>query len=151
MHSLVPTKTSISHLFPFIRNNLRFGPRFPPMSNVYPKELRDLGMKIGKELQMDGYMREGVYCAQMGPAYETPAEARFLRMIGADAVGMSTVHETTVACHASMKVFAMSLITNMIVLDENSKVLCNHEEVLQTSAKRSEAMKTFVMHFVKEL
>ena len=100
---------------------------------------------------MSKYVREGVYAAQMGPAYETPAEARFLCMIGADAVGMSTVHETTVACHSGMKVFAMSLITNMIVTDEDSDVICNHEEVLQISSERAETMKTFVMRFVREL
>nr|CUU97889.1 hypothetical transcript [Hymenolepis microstoma] len=85
----------------------------------------------------------------MGPTYETPAEARFIRLIGADAVGMSTVHETSVARHADMKVFAMSLITNMIVQDEDSDELVNHEEVLEISNKRAETMKTFVTKLVE--
>lgn len=127
----------------------RFGPRFPALANVYTKELRELGKKIAKDQGIDQYLREGVYLTQMGPAYETPAEARFLRLIGADAVGMSTAHETTVAKHAGMKVFAMSLITNMVVQDEDSNVQCNHEEVLETGKKRTEIMKDFVTKLVE--
>lgn len=121
------------------------------MSNVYTKELRRLGKIIGAELGIEEFLREGVYAAQMGPTYETPAEARFIRLIGADAVGMSTVHETSIARHAGMKVFAMSLITNMIVQDENSGQLCNHEEVLETSNKRAEIMKVFVTRLVESM
>lgn len=106
---------------------------------------------MAKELGIEQYLQEGVYTAQMGPAYETPAEARFLQMIGADAVGMSTIHETIVARHASMKVFGMSLITNKVALDEDSEVVCNHEEVLEISAKRAETMKSFVEKLVEKL
>ncbi|VDO00395.1 unnamed protein product [Rodentolepis nana] len=130
-------------------NEDKFGPRFPAMSNIYTKELRQLGKKIGAELNIGEFLREGVYAAQIGPTYETPAEARFIRLVGADAVGMSTVHETSVARHADMKVFAMSLITNMIVQDEDSDELANHEEVLETSNKRAETMKTFVTKLVE--
>ncbi|EUB54952.1 Purine nucleoside phosphorylase [Echinococcus granulosus] len=132
-------------------NESHFGPRFPALNGLYTKELRELAKGLAKELSIERYLQEGVYIAQMGPSYETPAEARFLRMIGADAVGMSTIHETVVAKHAGMKIFGMSLITNNIVVDEDSQVNCNHEEVLETSAKRAEIMKTFVKKLVEKL
>ncbi|VDK39150.1 unnamed protein product [Taenia asiatica] len=125
-------------------NESHFGPRFPPTKDTYTKELRKLAKEVAKELKVEQYLQEGVYTAQMGPAYETPAEARFLQMIGADAVGMSTIHEAVVAKHANMKIFGMSLITNKVALDEDSEIVCNHEEVLEISAKRAETMKTFV-------
>ncbi|VDM33742.1 unnamed protein product [Hydatigera taeniaeformis] len=132
-------------------NDERFGPRFPAMTNIYTKELREIAKAVGAEMQIEDFLREGVYVAEMGPTYETIAEARFLRMIGADAAGMSTAHEAIVAKHAGLKVFAMSLITNQIVVDEDSVVACNHEEVLQTSAKRAEVMKTFVMGMLEKM
>ncbi|KAL5966089.1 Purine nucleoside phosphorylase [Taenia solium] len=132
-------------------NDERFGPRFPAMTDTYTKELREIAKAVGKEMQIEDFLREGVYVAEMGPTYETIAEARFLKMIGADAAGMSTAHEAIVAKHANMKVFAFSLITNEIVVDEDSKVVCNHEEVLQISAKRTEVMKTFVMQMLEKM
>ncbi|KAL5966090.1 Purine nucleoside phosphorylase [Taenia solium] len=132
-------------------NESHFGPRFPSTKDTYTKELRKLAKEVAKELEVEQYLQEGVYTAQMGPAYETPAEARFLQMIGADAVGMSTIHEAVVAKHANMKIFGMSLITNKVALDEDSEIVCNHEEVLEISAKRAETMKTFVEKLVEKL
>ncbi|CUT99285.1 purine nucleoside phosphorylase [Echinococcus multilocularis] len=101
-------------------NDDRFGPRFPDMTNIYTKELRELAKTVGKEMHIEDILQEGIYLAEMGPTYETIAESRFARLMGADAAGMSTAHETIVAKHAGMKVFAMSLITNKIVIEEDS-------------------------------
>ena len=129
----------------------RFGPRFPAMNEVYSRELRDLGIKVAHELKMDGYTREGVYVGVTGPAYETPAESRFLRVVGADAVGMSTVLEATVAKHADMKIFGMSLITDMSSTTEGCGVVCTHEDVLAITAKRMDIMKSFLTQFINQL
>ena len=75
-------------------------------------------------------MREGVYCGLGGPTFETPAEIRFLRMIGADAVGMSTVPETIVARHGGLRVLGFSGISNVAVDDPDAEISANHEEVL---------------------
>ena len=108
-------------------NEDRFGPRFPDMSEAYSKEWRKLALAEGKRQAIDIY--EGVYAAVPGPSYETPAEIRFLRTIGADVVGMSTVAEVVVARHCDMKVLAISVVTNMAagILDQP----INHEEVLE--------------------
>lgn len=121
------------------------------MQNLYTKELRDLAKKVAADLDITKYLQEGVYCAEIGPTYETPAEAKLLQMLGADAVGMSTAHETTVAKHAGMKVFAMSLITNKVVMELESEQQTNHEEVLETSARRAETMKQFVSTLVERM
>ena len=103
------------------------------------------------ELNTSGYTHESVYVGIMGPTYETHSESLFLRVIGADVVGMSTVHEAVVAKHANMKVFGMSLITDMSSAIEDSEAECTHEEVLAISSKRAEIMKEFVKQFVREL
>nr|CDS34496.2 purine nucleoside phosphorylase [Hymenolepis microstoma]CDS35244.2 purine nucleoside phosphorylase [Hymenolepis microstoma] len=146
-HICMPGMTGMNALVG--KNEEKFGPRFPNMQNLYTKDLRELAKKVAEELEITEYLKEGIYCAEIGPTYETHAEARFLRMIGADAVGMSTAHETTIAKHAGMKVFAMSLITNMVVMSEDSDVETNHEEVLAISAKRAETMKSFVERLVE--
>lgn len=91
-------------------NEERFGPRFPDMSEVYAKRLRDLAVETGKALNIP--LAHGVYVALHGPSYETPAEIRYLRTIGADAVGMSTVPEALVARHMGIEVLGISCITN---------------------------------------
>nr|CDS18570.1 purine nucleoside phosphorylase [Echinococcus granulosus] len=84
-------------------NDDRFGTRFPDMTNLYTKELRELAKTVGKEMHIEDILHEGIYLAEMGPTYETIAESRFARLMGADAAGMSTAHETIVAKHAGMK------------------------------------------------
>jgi len=108
-------------------NEERFGPRFPDMTEAYSKEWRALALAEGKRQGVDIY--EGVYAAVPGPSYETPAEIRFLRTIGADVVGMSTVAEVVVARHCGMRVLAISVVTNMAagILDQP----INHAEVLE--------------------
>lgn len=112
-------------------NDPRFGPRFPDMSEAYAKDWRALAIQEGNRTGLDIF--EGVYAAVPGPSYETPAEIRFLRTIGADVVGMSTVAEVIVARHCGMKVLAISVVTNMAagILDQP----INHAEVLGTGER----------------
>lgn len=96
------------------------GVRFPAMSDAYDLELRRLAHKAWRKRSLDGQkekLREGVYAFVSGPSYETRAECRMLRAMGADVVGMSTVPEIIVARHCGMKVLAMSVVTNMSVLE----------------------------------
>jgi purine-nucleoside phosphorylase len=112
-------------------NEERFGPRFPDMTQAYWKPYRAFALEEASKLGISLY--EGVYAALAGPSYETPAEIRYLRTIGADLVGMSTVPEVIVAHHMGMKVLAISCVTNMAagILDQ----VINHEEVLETGKK----------------
>lgn len=104
-----------------------FGPRFPDMSRVYDRELIDLARRVAKEKGI--LLREGVYICLAGPSFETPADLRFLKAIGADAVGMSTVPEATVARHGGQRVLGISGISNKANLDGNT--ITTHEEVLE--------------------
>ena len=116
---------------PLIGQNLdQFGPRFPDLSNVYTKELRTKIMKVAEENGIA--LRQGVYVMYSGPNYETPAEIRMFRMMGADAVGMSTVPEAIVAAHCGMDVVGISCITNMAAGVLPQKL--NHQEVVETAA-----------------
>jgi purine-nucleoside phosphorylase len=112
-------------------NEDRFGPRFPDMTEAYSKRLRAVADRAAKERGVA--VAHGVYAALHGPSYETPAEIRYLRSIGADAVGMSTAPETIVARHMGLEVLAISCITNMAagVLDRP----LNHAEVMETAAR----------------
>jgi purine-nucleoside phosphorylase len=112
-------------------NDDALGPRFPDMSEAYSRAWRKTAKAVAAELGMP--IGEGVYAAMLGPSYETPAEIRFLRIIGADVVGMSTVPEVIVANHLGMKALGISCVTNMAagVLPD---VKINHEEVLETGA-----------------
>jgi len=112
------------------RNDDTLGPRFPDMTEAYSREYREIARQTGVELGID--LREAVYAAMLGPSYETPAEIRFLRTIGAGLVGMSTVPEAIVANHMGMKVLAISCVTNMAAGIEARKLV--HQEVLDASA-----------------
>jgi purine-nucleoside phosphorylase len=112
-------------------NDDRFGPRFPDMTEVYSSRLRAIADRAGKA--MGQLLPHGVYVALLGPSYETPAEIRFLRTIGADAVGMSTVPEAIAAHHMRMEVLGISCITNMAagVLPKP----LDHAEVMETARR----------------
>jgi purine-nucleoside phosphorylase len=112
-------------------NDERFGVRFIDMSEAYARDFRQIALEEGKRHKIDIY--EGVYAAVSGPSYETPAEIRFLRTIGADLVGMSTVPEVIVARHSGMKVLAISCVTNMAAGILNQPI--NHAEVMETGAR----------------
>jgi len=101
---------------PLIGRNLdEFGPSFPDMSQAYPLDLIRLARKEAVHLGI--MIRQGVYVGVLGPSLETPAETRFLRMIGADAVGMSTVSQAIVGVHCGLKILAIVVITNMNLPD----------------------------------
>jgi purine-nucleoside phosphorylase len=117
----------MSGLNPLIGPNLdEFGPRFPDMSQAYDRKLCDLARKVASENNL--LLREGVYAGLSGPSFESPADLRFLRIAGADAVGMSTVSEVIVARHGGTQVLGFSGISNKANLDGNTVTL--HEEVL---------------------
>ena len=107
------------------KNEERFGVRFPDMSESYSKELNNTFIATAKELSID--LKPGVYAGVLGPSYETPAEIRMLRVLGADLVGMSTVPETIAANHAGLKVCCISCITNLA--SGISKEKLNHDDV----------------------
>ncbi|XP_038147250.1 purine nucleoside phosphorylase 5a [Cyprinodon tularosa] len=132
-------------------NDERFGVRFPCMSDAYDRDLQQLAMEVGQELGYGDFLKEGVYCVLGGPSFETIAECRMLHLLGADAVGMSTVHEVIVARHCGMRVFALSLITNLGVMDYDSEEKANHEEVLQTGKQRAEQMEQLVSSVVNRI
>jgi purine-nucleoside phosphorylase len=109
----------------------RMGQRFIDMTEAYSKSYRQMTLEAGKRLGIP--LGEGVYAAVLGPSYETPAEIRFLRTIGADLVGMSTVPETIVARQMGIKVLAISCVTNMAAGTTDAPI--NHEEVLEIGRK----------------
>ncbi len=111
-------------------NDDSVGPRFLGMVHTYDHNLRALAQQVAKQNNIT--LREGVYCCLSGPTFETPAEVRMLRGLGADAVGMSTVHEVLVARHAKMRVMAFSGITNVAIDTIDAAAETNHEEVLET-------------------
>ncbi|MFJ5796087.1 purine nucleoside phosphorylase I, inosine and guanosine-specific [Bacillus atrophaeus] len=112
-------------------NEADFGVRFPDMSSAYDKDLSQLAEKMAQYLQIP--VQKGVYTAVTGPSYETPAEVRFLRTIGSDAVGMSTVPEVIVAKHAGLRVLGISCISNAAagILDQP----LSHDEVMEVTEK----------------
>ena len=112
-------------------NDERFGPRFPDMSYTYSKRYREIALEEAKKLSIPP--REGVYAALAGPSYETPAEIRYLRAIGADLVGMSTVPEAIAARHMGMNVLAISCVTNMAAGIVDKALV--HDEVLEVGRR----------------
>ncbi len=112
-------------------NDERFGPRFPDMTQAYWKPYREIALAAAKKAGKT--LHQGVYAGLLGPNYETQAEIRYLRTIGADLVGMSTVLEVIAARHRGMRVLAISCVTNMAagILDQT----INHEEVLETGER----------------
>ena len=129
-------------------NDDSFGPRFPDMSEAYSRAYREIAKKVAAELGV--MVSEGVYAALLGPSYETPAEIRYLRAIGADLVGMSTALEVIAANHAGMKVLGISCVTNMAagVIPESKLV---HEEVLEAGAMVRDTLVKFLKALVPRL
>ncbi|MCC7210048.1 MAG: purine-nucleoside phosphorylase [Anaerolineae bacterium] len=114
-------------------NDDALGPRFPDMTVAYDLGLRRLSERVAAENGIG--LRQGVYVGLAGPAFETPAEVRMLRMLGSDAVGMSTVNEVTVARHAGMRVLGFSGITNVAITEGSAEKVVNHEEVLDVGSR----------------
>ena len=133
---------------PLIGKNLdEFGPRFPDMSETYSKRLTELALKIGKEENLD--LRTGVYVGTSGPTFETPAEYKMFRLLGGDAVGMSTVPEVIIAHHAGIEVFGVSIITDSGVPGEIVEV--SHEEVQKVAAAAEPRMTKVISRLVEEI
>ena len=128
-------------------NDDALGPRFPDMSEAYSRAYRETAKHVATELCIP--IAEGVYAAMLGPSYETPAEIRYLRAIGADVVGMSTVPEVIVANHMGMKVLGISCVTNMAAGILPQKI--NHEEVLETGAMVRDTLVKFLKALLPRL
>jgi len=122
---------------PLVGPNLaKLGPRFLDMSYAYDHELRALAKRAAHDVGITAH--EGVYASLLGPCYETPAEVRMLKILGADAVGMSTVFETIAARHMGIKVLGISCLTNKAAGLSQQKI--THEEVMENNAKVSEKL-----------
>ncbi|CAD5219114.1 unnamed protein product [Bursaphelenchus okinawaensis] len=130
-------------------NDPRFGPRFVSIHDAYDIKLRKNALKIANEQGIK--VHEGVYVMSAGPQYETPSEVKLYKVVGADALGMSTCHEVTVARQCNMRVFGFSLITNIANLDLENSVEVSHQEVLDTARAASDRACKFISQVVYEL
>lgn len=140
--------TGMTGLNPLIGPNLEeFGPRFPDMSQAYDRELSALARKAAAENGIQ--LHAGIYVGLSGPSFETPADLRFLRLAGADAVGMSTVPEVTVARHGGSRVLGFSGISNKANLDGNTAT--SHEEVLEAGQVLTPKLETIIRGVLRYL
>jgi purine-nucleoside phosphorylase len=141
-------------------NDERFGPRFPDMTEVYDQTLQNIAydeakkiaderLRNGEDTEFTRFMWRGVYCALSGPTYETPAEIRMFRLLGADAVGMSTVPEAIAARHHGMKVLGISCITNLAA--GLSGDVINHQEVMETGARVAGIFKDLLRRILSKI
>ena len=129
------------------RHDARFGPRFPDMTEVYDREYQDAAITEAREMGLE--LRRGIYAALSGPSYETPAEIRMLRLLGADAVGMSTVPEAIVARHMGIRVLGLSCITNMAA--GVAEGVIDHAEVIETGARVRETFAGLLRRVIPKL
>jgi purine-nucleoside phosphorylase len=133
---------------PLIGPNLEgFGPRFPDMSSVYNPELRAMALKKARDREI--YLQKGVYIGVIGPSLETPSETRFYRMIGGDAIGMSTVNEAITAVHCGMKIIAIVVITNVNLPDSMNGT--SIEEIISASGSASHLLSLLWEDIINEL
>jgi len=145
---LISDHINLSGKNPLVGPNLdEFGTRFPDMSNVYDKDLRYLAQRVAAKENI--LLREGVYTMFLGPCYETPAEVRMARILGGDAVGMSTVPEAITAVHSGMKVLGISCLTNMAagILEQP----LSHQEVMETGAKARDTFRRVLDGVIAEM
>jgi len=141
------------------KNDERFGARFPDMTEVYSLDYQEIALAeagamteakgIGERLAKPRLLRRGVYCGLTGPSYETPSEIRMLRMLGADAVGMSTVPEAITARQMGIKVLGISCITNMAAGMSDEPI--HHAEVMETGARVAETFKELLKRIIPKL
>lgn len=129
------------------KNDERFGPRFPDMTEPYKKTLIQKAKEIGKQSGID--LKEGVYIGVTGPTFETKAEYKLVQIIGGDAVGMSTVQEVIVASHMGMDAFAMSVITDLGIREEENVI--THEEVLQAAKAAEPKFTTIFRELIRSI
>lgn len=142
------------------KNDDRFGTRFPDMTEVYARDFQEIVVheaesiakerfEKGHDAKLTDFLHRGVYCALSGPTYETPAEVRLYRLLGADAVGMSTVPEAIIARHQGMKVLGISCITNFAAGMTDETI--NHEEVMETGARVAEVFEELLTRTISKL
>ncbi|CAH8869105.1 unnamed protein product [Trichobilharzia szidati] len=129
----------------------RFGPRFLATSNAYNSEIRKLAIQLSEKMNIRHLVHEGVYAFTGGPTYESPAECKMLLAMGADVAGMSTVPEVLIARHCGMTVFAVSLVTNVCILDVESKAIANHEEVVATANKSAQILQSWIKEIINNV
>ena len=138
-------------------NDSRFGPRFPDLTEVYARDLQELAnqaatdiatdrFELGVDADLTDFLHRGIYCALSGPTYETPAEIRLYRMLGADAVGMSTVPEAIAARHQGIRVIGISCITNFGAGMVEGSI--DHEEVMETGARVSDIFRKLLRRII---
>ena len=141
----------INHLpNPLIGPNMaEFGPRFPDMTRPYDMRLRKMAFEIGEELGIN--LKSGVYFAGTGPSYETPAEYKYFRMIGADAVGMSTIPEVIVARHSDIPVFGISVITNEAHDDYAEDYVNDGDDVVEAANAAAVKMTSLFTRIIETL
>ena len=128
-------------------NDDELGPRFPNMSEVYSHRLVKLAQQTGKKLNI--HLQEGVYIGVSGPCFETPSEYKMFYLLGADAVGMSTVPEAIMARHRGIEVFALSVITDLGIIGRVEKA--SHEEVLAAAAAAGPQVVELIYHMIPEI
>ena len=126
----------------------QLGPRFPDMSAAYSKRLREIAISAARAEGIE--LKQGVYIATLGPSYETPAEIRAFRTLGADLVGMSTVPEVIAANHARMEVLGISCATNLAA-GVNPDATLSHEEVIETTRRKGEEMRRLIYAIISRL
>lgn len=147
------------------KNDERFGPRFPDMTETYALDYQEIVLneakkmaqksaarreaETGKSQKPDYFLRRGIYCGLSGPTYETPAEVRMVRLLGADALGMSTVPEAIAAKHQGMKIIGISCITNMAAGISDDVI--DHDEVMETGAKVAATFKELLKRVITKL
>lgn len=127
----------------------QFGPRFPAVNRVYTAHLRQIALDVAADEAMT--LQRGVYVSLAGPNFETPAEIRMIRLLGGDAVGMSTVPEAIVAHHAGMEVLAISTITNMAIAEQDAGGEPTHAEVIEAGKVIVPALSTLLIGVLKRL
>jgi purine-nucleoside phosphorylase len=128
-------------------NDERFGPRFPDLSEVYSRRLQDIVIEEAHAMKLE--IRRGIYAGLSGPSYETPAEIRMVRTLGADAVGMSTVPEAIVARHMGMSVLGISCITNLAAGVADQPI--DHDAVIETGERVRAQFTELLRRVVKRL
>lgn len=132
-------------------NDDTLGPRFVPTSNAYSKRLQEVVVGAAKTLGFNFVRPNGCYAMVSGPTYESTAEAKFLRQLGVDSVGMSTIPEVLAASHCGMKVIVLSLITNKVVMPGDDGPAASHQEVLEAVEQRATQMQDLVKQVVHDL
>ena len=128
-------------------NNINYGPRFSDMSDAYNNYYREQLINIAKKNKQKIF--EGIYCMYSGPNFETPAEINALKILGGDAVGMSTVPEVMVSSHCGLPSIAISIITNYAA--GKSKMKLSHEETLEQASLAEENILTLIKNFIKDV